>query len=340
MMSDLLADKIMHQVQKSLYALVLTALLTSLPAVALAQWQQQQRDIMGTRISLDLWHTDSAQAEDCSRQVFTEMYRIDALMSSYLASSEVSYINDNAAITNVEVSDELLQLIRRSLHFSQISGGAFDITYASVGYAYDYRRHQQPSDQAVAQNLDAIDYRHIELDDHGIHFKNSAVRIDLGGIAKGYAVDRAIDILRECGINQAMVSAGGDSRIIGDRGGRPWMIGIQHPRKDDDIALRLPLSDIAISTSGDYQRYFIEDGKRIHHIINPATGRSAEASWSASVTGPDAMTTDALSTTIFILGAIDGLALIEKLDGFDAIIIDSHGKIHYSSGFREPGSSE
>jgi thiamine biosynthesis lipoprotein len=118
------------------------------------------------------------------------------------------------------------------------------------------------------------------------------------------------------------------------------MIGIQHPRQAEGIALRLPLSDSAISTSGDYERFYIENGQRIHHIINPDTGRSAKASWSATVTGPDAMTTDALSTTLFILGALDGLALIESLEGFDAIIIDSHGKVHYSSGFMDPASSE
>ena len=137
-----------------------------------------------------------------------------------------------------------------------------------------------------------------------------------------------------------MVSAGGDSRIIGDREGRPWIIGIQHPRDPDGIALRLPLSDSAVSTSGDYQRYFIDNGERIHNIINPKTGRSASASWSTTVIGPDAMTTDALSTTIFILGAVKGLALVESLAGIDAIIIDSNGKVHYSSGFQDPAASE
>ena len=115
------------------------------------------------------------------------------------------------------------------------------------------------------------------------------------------------------------------------------MIGIQHPRDPEGLALRLPLADSAISTSGDYERFFIEDGKRVHHIINPTTGRSAKASWSATVTGSDAMTTDALSTTIFILGAVEGIALIESLEGIDAIIIDNHGKLHYSSGFQAPG---
>jgi thiamine biosynthesis lipoprotein len=303
---------------------------------ATADWHQQQRDMMGTRISVELWHDKPAVATQCGEQVFTEMRRIEAKMSTYLDSSEISHINNNAAISAVEISDEMQQIVEKSLYFSKISEGAFDISYASVGYAYDYRDRQQPSDDSVASKLAAIDYRHIELGDNRIRFKHSGVRIDLGGIAKGYAVDRAVDIVEQCGISQAMISAGGDSRIIGDRGGRPWMIGIQHPRDPAGIALRVPLSETAVSTSGDYERFFIEAGERVHHIIDPATGRSAKNSWSATVTGPNAMTTDALSTTIFILGAAKGLALVESLDGIDAIIIDSAGKIHYSSGFEPP----
>jgi len=303
-----------------------------------AEWYQQQRDIMGTRISVELWHTEASVAADCSQRVFTEMDRINALMSSYLDTSELSLINNKAATAAVEISNELALLVEKSLYFSEISQGAFDITYASIGYAYDYRKRQQPSDQSVAQKLPAIDYHHIELADNKIRFNNNAVRIDLGGIAKGYAVDRAVDIIGQCGIGKAMVSAGGDSRIMGDRVGRPWVIGIQHPRDPEGIVLRLPLTDSAISTSGDYERFFIDNGKRVHHIINPSTGRSAAASWSATVIGPDAMTTDALSTTIFILGAVKGLALIESLEGIDAIIIDNDGKLHYSSGFQEPAN--
>ena len=305
---------------------------------AFAEWHQHQRDIMSTRISVELWHAEAAVAAECSQQVFAEMERINASMSSYLDTSELSFINNNAALDPVRISDELALLIEKSLYFSEISQGAFDITYASIGYAYDYRKRQQPSDQSITQKLPAIDYHHIELANNKIRFNNDAVKIDLGGIAKGYAVDRAVDIIRQCGISKAMVSAGGDSRILGDRVGRPWIIGIQHPRKPEAIVLRLPLSDSAISTSGDYERFFIENGKRIHHIINPSTGRSAGASWSATVTGPDAMTTDALSTSIFILGAVKGLALIESLEGIDAIIIDNNGKLHYSSGFQEPES--
>ena len=303
---------------------------------ALADWYKQQRDIMGTRISVELWHESAEIAASCSDRIFAEMHRIDALMSPFKSSSELSFINNNAAISAIEISAELAHLIERSLYFSEISQGAFDITYASVGYAYDYRKRLKPSDQAVALRLDAIDYRHINLQGRQLQFLHSDVRIDLGGIAKGYAVDQAIDMVRSCGISQAMISAGGDSRILGDKRGRSWIIGIQHPRQSDQVALILPLSDTAISTSGDYERFYIDNGERVHHIINPATGRSARASWSATVTGADAMTTDALSTTIFVLGAIKGMALIETLDGIDAIIIDSSGKLHYSSGLQPP----
>jgi len=332
-MSDFLAGRAYGFRNKTIILSALLLYFISLAPSASAAWHQQQRDMMGTRISVELWHDESAVAAQCSERVFGEMRRIEALMSTYLDSSEISFINNNAAISAIEISNEMWQIIEKSLYFSKISSGVFDITYASVGYAYDYRKRQQPSAASVATKLPAIDYRHIELGHNRIRFGHSDVRIDLGGIAKGYAVDRAIEIVRQCGISQAMISAGGDSRIIGDRGGRPWMIGIQHPRDPAGIALRVPLSETAVSTSGDYERFFIENGERVHHIINPATGRSAKNSWSATVTGPNAMTTDALSTTIFILGAVKGLALIESLDGIDAIIIDSAGKLHYSSGF-------
>jgi len=200
-MFDYLAGNIGGLLKKFLPWLTLALLLTSAQSPVLAAWQQQQRDIMGTRVSVELW----------SARVFSEMDRIDALMSTYRDSSEVSYINRNASIEAVSVSEELLYLLQRSIHFSEISAGAFDITYASIGYAYDYdyRKQQKPSDQVVTQKLPAIDYRHLELSDRKIRFNNSAVRIDLGGIAKGYAVDRAIDILQRCGISRAMVSAGG-----------------------------------------------------------------------------------------------------------------------------------
>lgn len=307
---------------------------------AQADWLKRQQDIMGTRVSIELWHSDKLLATQCGKQVFAEMHRLDELMSPYRPDSEIMFINNNASITSVEISAEMSHVIGRSLHFSEISGGAFDITFASVGYQYDYRNKIQPSEQIIKLGLPSIDYHHIKLDQQKIKFDNSGVRIDLGGIAKGYAVDRALQIAQQCGIKEAMISAGGDSRILGTKRGKPWIIGIQHPRKKNELALRLPLSDTAISTSGDYQRFFIRDGHRIHHIINPSTGKSATETWSATVTGPDAMTTDALSTTIFVLGAKKGIALIETLENIDAVIIDNNGNVHYSSGLQEPTNNE
>ena len=306
-----------------------------------AEWYQENQAIMGTRISVELWHDDPATAKQCEEAVFTEMHRIDALMSPYKEDSQLAKINREASQQPVKVSPELYRLIEQSQKISELSDGAFDITFASVGYLYDYRERIKPSEDEIKKRLEAIDYRHIVLNpsDQSVEFNSPGVRIDLGGIAKGYAVDNGIRILQRCGVRHGLVSAGGDSRIIGDKRGRPWMMGIQHPRKKPGVAVALPLSDTAISTSGDYERYFDEDGQRHHHIISPSTGKSASGIISASVIGPEAISTDALSTTVFILGTDKGLALIEKLPAFDAIIIDAQGKMHYSSGFQTPSEA-
>lgn len=301
-----------------------------------ASWQKQSRDIMGTRVTVEMWSENPQQSTSCTEQVFSEMHRIDALMSPYIATSEVAKINQFAAQKPVSVSKELIQLIKKSLYFSALSAGAFDITFASIGFQYDYRQQKKPDDETIRQQLDSINYQNLQISQNTLKFKHAGMSIDLGGIAKGYAVDNAIQILKQCGIQQAMVSAGGDSRILGDKRGRPWMIGIQHPRKQDAIALSIPLNDSAISTSGDYERYFLSNNERIHHIINPATGKSAHKSWSVTIIGADATTTDALSTTVFILGTKKGLKLINSLENIDAIIIDSHGIVHYSTGLETP----
>ncbi len=327
------------QLLTGLFLSALTALALSSPAQA--EWLRESENIMGTRVAVELWHEkgDEQKAGLCAGRVFDEMRRIDALMSPFKPDSEVSAINRDAAIEPVTVSPELYALIQRALEFSKLSNGVFDISFASIGYRYDYRRGIRPDDRQIRASLDNIDYRQIQLQDGRIRFLRPGMRIDLGGIAKGYAVDRSIELLKQCGIRNALVSAGGDSRLLGDRHGRPWIIGIRHPRREGAVALRLPLDNSAISTSGDYERFFLSNGERVHHIINPSTGKSARKSWSSTVIGPDATTTDALSTTLFILGAEAGMKLIDQLDGLDAIIIDARGKIHYSSGLMAAGSS-
>lgn len=301
-----------------------------------AQWLTGEEAIMGTAIRVELWADDEATGEAAIAAVMAEMHRIDRAMSPYKPESELSRINREAAERPVPISQEMFDILSRSIEFSKISGGAFDITFSSVGYLYDYRRHIKPTDKEIEQALPGIDYRHIQLDaqKRTVRFARPGVRIDLGGIGKGHAVDNGIALLKKRGITQAIVTAGGDSRVLGDRGGRPWMVGIRDPRRKDNMVAVIPLINSAISTSGDYERYFEVDGERYHHILNPKTGRSATGVHSVSVIGPDATTTDGLTKPVFILGPEKGLRLIESIPGIDAVIIDADGKMFYSSGLQ------
>jgi thiamine biosynthesis lipoprotein len=257
-------------------------------------------------------------------------------MSPLIVSSELSQINILAAKHPVQISDELYQLLKVSKQISKISDGVFDVSFSSLGYLYDFRSGKKPSDQQIKKLVGKIDYQAIFLDDktRSVSFGHSGMKIDLGGIAKGYAVDRGIEILRSQGIQHAIVTAGGDSRVLGNHRNRDWMVGIQAPRNRSAVATAVPLSDAAISTSGDYERFFIESGIRFHHIIDPKTGDSAREVQSASVIGPEATMTDALSTTVFILGIKKGMELIEGLPDYDAILIDQQSKLHFTSGLK------
>lgn len=306
-----------------------------------ADWYSDSRAIMGTQVSVSLWHADAGEAREAIAAVMAEMDRINALWNPADPSSELYRVNSRAAKAPVAISGELVAVIEKALLYSELSKGAFDISFASVGHYYDFRQGLAPAGDQLEQNLPAVDYRLIELDSERqlLGFGHPAIKIDLGGIAKGYAVDRALDILRERGIANAAVSAGGDTALLGDRLGRPWMVGIRNPRgaDADDVALALPLDDLAFSTSGDYERFFINpaSGERIHHIINPRTGKSARGVVSVSVLGPRGFDTDPLSTTVFVLGLEQGLALIESLPDYDAIVIDSEGSVHHTSGLEE-----
>jgi thiamine biosynthesis lipoprotein len=289
---------------------------------------------MGTHISVALWHTNHLDGELAMAAVFEEFRRLDEKLSSYKDHSELTLVNQMAKENPVSISEELFQLLATSQHYSELTDGAFDITFASIGHLYDYRTRKKPSRETTHKNLRLIDYRHLQLNQEQgtVFFNQPGVRIDLGGIAKGYAVDRSIAMLQDRGIDHALVSAGGDSRMLGDHRGRPWQIGIQAPRRKNAIATTLNLSNCAVSTSGDYERYFESNGVRYHHIISPKTGYSASQMQSVTIIGPKATQTDALSTSLFILGVEAGMALINRLDGVEAVLIDHRGKLFLSKG--------
>ena len=293
---------------------------------------------MGTEVSVYLWHSDETAGKNAVNAVFSEVVRIDELMSTYKEESRISMINRDAAAAPVEAGEELFGLIQRSLDISVLTLGAFDITYDSVGQHYDFRERKRPSKPDIEDGLKMIDYRLLEMNagDGTVRFLADGVRINLGGIAKGYAVECGADLLRELGIAHAIVTAGGDSRLIGDRHGQPWMIGIQDPRNESLVAIRIPLEDEAISTSGDYERYFDEDGIRYHHILQPQTGEPAKGMHSATIVGPDAVITDALSTSVFIMGVEKGMTLISTLSDYEGIVIDANGQLFYSDGLMPP----
>ena len=307
---------------------------------AYADWVGDARPMMGTEVSVLFWHDDPVAGVLLVEQVFDEAHRIDQLMSTYIEDSRISDINRRAADEPVPAGGELFDLIRRSLDISVLTLGAFDVTYESVGQHYNFRNRQRPDAETVAEERKLISWKFVELDQAAgtVSFSEQGVRINLGGIAKGYVVERGANILRVNGVEHGIVTAGGDSRLIGDRRGQPWMVGIQDPRKDGQVAISVPLEDEAISTSGDYERYFEEDGVRYHHILQPSTGTPASGVHSATVFGPDAVFTDALSTSVFVMGVDKGLRLIGTLPDYDSIVIDADGQIYYSDGLQQPES--
>lgn len=315
----------------------LCAFLLLLAATPLrAEWYSDAREKMGTKVEIQLWADSEAVARPLLAAGMAEFDRIESWMSTYREDSEISRVNRLAAREPVKVSAELFGIVRKSLELSVLSDGAFDITFDSVGRLYDYRAGVRPDAESIRKSLPGINYRHVILDPAAstIRFTEEGTRINLGGIGKGYSCDRVADLLRRAGVRSGRVNAGGDTTLIGNRGGRPWMIGIRDPDAGDSWVTRLALEDEAISTAGDYERYFDEDGVRYHHIINPKTGDSARGVRSVTVIGPDATMTDGLDNAVFILGPEKGLALIDAMPGYAAVVIDADRNVRFSKALQ------
>ena len=303
------------------------------------QWVSRDEAIMGTAIHVELWSDDPKGAQRAIDAVMAEMHRIDRLMSPFKPDSELSRVNREAAHACVPVCAEMFGLIARSLEFSRLSDGAFDITYAGVGHLYDYRQGVAPDAATLQRARQAVGWRHLVLDAKArtIRFAREGVRIDLGGFAKGHVVDNSITILKRMGINHAVVAAGGDSHVMGDRRGRPWSIAIRDPRDPKRVVAVLPLQDTSISTSGDYERYFERDGVRHHHLIDPKTGTSPSALRSVTILAADGLTSEALSKCVFVMGLARGMRLVESQPGVDAVVVDATGTLHFSTGLAAAG---
>lgn len=298
---------------------------------------------MGTNLEVTFSGLDEAGAERAFGAVVREFERLDRELSEWRPRSPVSEVNAAAGVRAVKVPDELFKIVSAALTVSRVTDGAFDITWAALRGLWNFNpggAHPVPGDLEISRRLGLVNWRDVVLDRKAgtVFLARKGMAMGLGGIAKGYAVDSASRILYEMGLRNFIVKAGGDMRVQGEAGpGRPWRIGVRDPRRKEAIMAALPLRDISISTSGDYEHYFVKDGVLYHHIIDPRTGRPARGSRSVTIIGPDTMTTDALSTAVFVLGPKKGMGLVERLGGIEAIIVDSHGGRHLSSGLSTGG---
>lgn len=266
--------------------------------------------------------------------VFQEIERVEGIFSTFQPNSSISRLNRDGHLVNC--SSEIVNVISRALNFSSLSGGAFDITVKPVLDLYqEFHRKQlwPPSEQRLKIATSLVDFRNVVVDDDTIFLKSKGAQITTDAIAKGYIIDRAIRVLRNAGVNSAFVDIGGDSRGIGEKAdGTPWIVALQNPREFNQYLAVIRLRNRAVATSGDYERYFVPN-KKVHHIIDPRTGRSATSLISATVTAKIAMDADALATTVFVLGPEQGLSLVNRLDGVEALLVTQNRTVLKSKGF-------
>ncbi len=313
------------------------ALAAPTPTAFAAEKVTAEGRAMGTHLAFAAFTTpavDAARVRAAFDAAIAEIMRIEKRMTTWDPTSEVSRINAAAGKEPVAVSDETFDLVRESLRASQLSDGAFDITFETLHglwkFDQDLDSHPPTPDQVKAQRR-YLGYRHVKLDDtsHTVWLDEAHVRIGLGGIAKGYAVDRAAKVLADAGLTAFYVQAGGDLYTRGTKpDGSEWVAGIRDPRgPEGDYFAMAPVSDHAFSTAGDYERTYVVGGRRYHHIIDPHTGYPATASRSVTIWAPTALLADEIDDAVFILGPEKGLALVESLDGVGAVIVDAHNKV-------------
>ena len=297
------------------------------------------RPSMYTVVSITVVSKPGVEAAKPVDAVFAELDRLASLMNFYSEDSEISQINRQAGIAPVRVSKDTFEVIERSVYTSGMTDGAFDITVGPLVKLWDMQKKIVPEKKTIEETMKTVGYKNIILDKAAstVFLRKKGAQIDLGGILKGYAADRGIDILKQSGITSAIVAVGGEVRAIGKRqDGLPWVVGIQNPRQkgaNDEIIATMELSDKATSTSGDYNKYFEKDGVRYHHLIDPKTGYPSKFCGSATIVADNAITSDGFSK-LYILGPEKGLAVAKKL-GFDAIFVDCNGVITMTDGLKD-----
>jgi len=293
---------------------------------------QRTQLLMGTTVSIEAAGADTAVLERAIAAAFAEMARIEKLMSPHQPDSDVSRLS--AAEHAATVAPETAEVIALGLEIARRSGGAFDLTLGRLKtlWGIETETPRVPAPAEIAAALQGIGSGALSVSGNLVTKGSPQLAIDLGAIAKGYAVDRAIATLRAHGVRSAAVNAGGDIGLLGSKQGRPWRVGVQHPRQSSSVLATLEAADRAVVTSGDYERCFERDGRRYHHLFDPQTGYPAGRCQSVTVLAPRAVLADALATALFVLGPERGLALLRDYPGVDALIVAADGRLYNTPG--------
>lgn len=303
---------------------------------------ERQFPMMGTFVDFKITCAASRKSE--AARVISDaadsIRDIENKLSPYIPESEISIINTKADQEPVKVSDLTFHVLKKSLMIAEMTDGAFDPSFAAAGDLWSLNPENPaiPSETELAEKMKLVDFRSVLLnnDNQTVALEKKGMRLDLGGIAKGTAIDKAVEVIRTSGFENALVNAGGDIFAAGKNAkGEKWKVAVLNPRDKDDFLAVIPVSDVAVVTSGDYERMVEIDGKRYHHILNTRTGKPAEKCISVTVVARDAETADALSTALFVLGPEEGIELVKKLPGTEALIVAPDGNLFYTGFFSE-----
>ncbi len=293
---------------------------------------------MGTELMIEAIGPDAAALDRAIDAAITEVARIEDMMTSW-RDSPLTRMNAKAGEGPQAVPAELARLVARGLEIAEATGGAFDPTFASVGKLWDFKRKPPllPDAATIEAALERVGYDRVQVDLQANTVElPKGTAIGLGGIAKGYGVDRAMAVLMEHGVKHAFVNAGGDLKALGRKHGELWQVAIRHPRDRADVMALMPVSNTCLVTSGDYERFFDHEGKRYHHILDPRTGYPAKGCMSATILAPDAAFADALATAMCVVGPERGLELVESLPRVEALLVGMDGQVRASTGLADP----
>lgn len=296
---------------------------------------------MGSEVKLTAWTPDAPAAAAAFDDVLREFERLEALMSVWRDGSDVQQLNAAAGRNPIRVSAEVRDVLREARLVSEWTEGKFDVTFGVLSGLWKFDHDQDdriPDAGEVQRRLPLIDFRAMEVDERAgsAFLKRAGMRVHLGGIGKGYAIDHAVAVLIRRGIRNFIIQSGGDMYAAGRRGNRPWRLGIRDLRGPGDRSFAaLDVTDATFSTSGDYERFFVHEGRRYHHILDPDRGEPARGCRSVTIVTDRAVIADGLSTGVFVMGPAAGMALIERLPGVEAVIVTEANEVLVSSGLRD-----